>query len=759
MSYLRKKYIQDSSDSEESDPGTNSDTNLDTNQDTNLKSNVKSNIKPNVKSETTKKTKSIKSDTNVKKKTSKCIQEDYSDLSDDSDRNYNTGNSSKNIIQKNNEEIEDIEDIKESDKSEKSKKNKEKSTLTKQTLIKVEPKEITDEELLKDYNKILKEYWGYDGLKPTQFDIIKKMLINKVDVCAILATGFGKSICYQLPYLISGKCVIVVSPLIALMHEQGQEMEKKKVPVVVFNSESSLKRKNDMKKEILKGNNKLIYMTPEYLIKADDFIKELEEQGNLAFVCIDEAHAVSTWGLDFRPGYTKLGFIREWIPTIPILTLTATASTKVREDIIKILCLNDPISIVGNFDRPNLLIRVEPRQDNIMDNVEHLLKKYENQYIIIYCKTRDETDLLKLKISASGIPCEAYHAGMSDINRTLVQQQFIDGDIKCIIATIAFGMGINIPNVRLVIHYNCPKNMESYYQEIGRAGRDSKPSECVLFYSSKDFKINRYFLQSIDNPVQKIYQEKQIRSIEQYVFSSECRRKLILQNFGQHMEICTNCDNCIKRIKQVPSVAKADYTMEILMVLNILVKINEKFGTGMIINILLGKEKKVKEWMINYSEFGSGIQSGGEELWKSLIRFMINDELIQENQVQKSFYATIGLTPKGVKLRTKLTGKFPDYASLTVAQLSDDNSSYDQLKVMYSKIPIDEKKLTRKTNSKVNKSTKTTKTSKTSNTTNTTKKVQDSVNSNFDLDEELDELIGSSSYRLKKKFNLDSDSE
>ncbi len=716
MSYLRKKYIKDSSDSENSDS----------------ENSVSKNAKP---INSTKPNETIKSKEN-KKNIKKDTRKNNSDLSDD-DHDCDSDDNLSEILYKSNDK-----NIKKTCKKEK------------------------DEELLKDYNKILKQYWGYDGLKPTQFDIIKKMLINKVDVCAILATGFGKSICYQLPYLISGKCVIVVSPLIALMHEQGQEMENKNIPVAVFNSETSTKRKNDMKKEILKGKNKLIYMTPEYLVKADDFIKELETKDNLAFVCIDEAHAVSTWGLDFRPGYTKLGVIREWVPTVPILTLTATASTKVREDIIRILNLTNPDSIIGNFDRPNLLIRVEPRQDNIMDNVEHLLKKYENEYIIIYCKTRDETDLLKLKISGSGIPCEAYHAGMSDISRSLAQQQFIDGEIKCIIATIAFGMGINIPNVRLVVHYNCPKNMESYYQEIGRAGRDGKPSECVLFYSSKDFKINRYFLQSIDNPIQKAYQEKQIRSIEQYVFSGECRRKLILYNFGQNMESCTNCDNCIRKIKKEPVVSKTDYTMEVLMVLNILIKINEKFGTGMVINILLGKDKKVKEWMINYSEFGSGTESGDEEWWKSLIRCMINDELVQENQVQKSFFSTLGLTQKGIDLRTKLLGKYKDYTSLTLAQNSDDNTSYNQLKIMYSDIPKPIKKKSTRTNKstksippKLNKidfkENKSTKNSNKNSNKNSTK----TITTNTSLEEEIDEIIGSSSYRLKKKFNLDSDSD
>jgi RecQ family ATP-dependent DNA helicase len=687
------------------------------------------------------------------------LRKKYIDNSSDSD-DVSNGSKEKIIKQSNN--------IKKSttckNKTDNNSTNSNDSAISKKKLNK-----ISDDDLLLSYNKILKKYWGYDGLKQTQFDIIKKMLIDKVDVCAVLATGFGKSLCYQLPHLISGKCVIVVSPLIALMHEQGQEMKNKNVPVAVFNSDTTTKAKNEMKKNILEGENKLIYMTPEYLIKAEDFIKELED--NLAFVCIDEAHAVSTWGLDFRPGYTKLGIIREWVPSIPILTLTATASTKVREDINKILGLVEPECIIGNFDRPNLLIKVLPRYDDIMINISSLLEKYTNEYIIIYCKTREETELLSAKILTTGVACACYHAGMGDIDRQVVQQDFIDGNTKCIIATIAFGMGINIPNVRLVIHYNCPKNMESYYQEIGRAGRDGKPSECVLFYSTKDFKINRYFLQSISNPSQKIYQENQIRKIEKYVFATECRRKIILESFGQEIESCTNCDNCISILKKEPITKKNDYTIEVYMVLNILSKINDKFGTGMTINILLGKKSKVKEWMQSYTEYGSGTVYGGEIWWKELIRHMINDDLIQENQVARAFYTTLALTENGIKIRNNLVSKYPKYINLQTSKIEyeeDDNSSYSKYHIKYPLIKADSKT---KILTKVNKSTKTLQKNtqikvddsdeeinklKNSTTKKSSYMISEPVEIEDELEDELDQII-SSSFNRKTKFNYDSD--
>ena len=490
------------------------------------------------------------------------------------------------------------------------------------------------------------------------------------------------------------------------MHEQGQEMENKNIPVCVFNSSNTESEKNLHKDSMLDGEFKLIYMTPEYLIKSEKFVKELVQNDNLAMICIDEAHAVSTWGLDFRSSYTKLNLIREWISTVPILTLTATATTKVKDDIIKILGLVNPFEIIGNFDRPNLFIKVLPRSDDIMNNIGPLLNKYKNEYIIIYCKTRDETDKLAEVINNFGINCDAYHAGISDKKRNAIQQQFIDGDIKCIIATIAFGMGINIPNVRLVIHYNCPKNIESYYQEIGRAGRDGLPSDCYLFHSSKDFYVNRIFLKSIPDPVYRNYQESQIRLIEKYVYSNECRRKLLLVNFGQQFESCVKCDNCQNKTninKQI--VQKQDYTKQIYLLLNLLTRIDNKFGMLTIINILIGNGKKIKEYLTKFDEFGTGISFGNEMWWRAFLRLLINEDYLIEIQVPGMFGTTIGLTNKGKICRKNLITKYPKYLNLLQAIQSaydndddnDDNSSqsYDNFKLMFEQIIVETKSKTK----------------------------------------------------------------
>ena len=504
------------------------------------------------------------------------------------------------------------------------------------------------------YNKLLKKYWNFDNLKDTQFNIITEVVINRRDVCAILATGFGKSICYQLPHLINDKVVIVVSPLISLMNDQYTDMKNKNIDVCVFNSEEDFEQINKYKKEIYNGKGKLIYMTPEYALKSQSFIEKIKDK--LELIAIDEAHAISTWGLDFRKSYTKLSVFKEWVPDIPILTLTATASTRVREDIISILGLNNHKLIQGDFDRPNLIIRVYKKRidSKIPQEMLFFLEKYKKEYMIVYCNTRDKTDELTEKIQLLGINCGSYHAGMSDVDKNDIQQKFIKGEIKCIVATVAFGMGINIPEIRLVLHFNCPKNMESYYQEIGRAGRDGEISECVLFYSSKDFNTSKYFLQNMTNKEQQRYQEEQIKKIEKYVYSNDCRRKLILENFGQTKESCTRCDNCMNEKKKNENLT--NYSKEAYLVFSVLNKLDGKFGMTTNMNILLGRKTKLKDYMLLFEEFSKGNIYGTEEFWKDFYRRLINDDYIKETQ--DGFYITLSLTQKGNALRLKYFAKY-----------------------------------------------------------------------------------------------------
>ncbi len=549
-----------------------------------------------------------------------------------------------------------IEDYTDSDnKSTKSNKKPRKSKLSKLSKLPInDDDDNKDNKDKKDkYDKTLNKYWGYEGLKELQKKIIVSIVEDKKDTCAILATGFGKSICYELPVLIIKKCVIVISPLIALMTEQSIEMKNKNIPVCVFNSDTGIKEQNKNKKEIMDGEYKLIYMTPEYLLKSEEFIKDIFNRDNLGFVCIDEAHAVSTWGLDFRSSYIELKVIKEWVD-IPILTLTATASEKVRKDIRDILKLENPREYIGDFDRKNLTIRVCHREKNSYLEIYNLIQKYKDDYVIIYCKTRSDTEKLTEKINsiADSEICKSYHAGLTAKIRNEIQTDFINSKFKIMCATIAFGMGINIPNVRLVIHYNCPKNIEGYYQEIGRAGRDGKESECYLYYNASDFVINRHFLKDIKDVEHKNYQENQIKIMENYIYTDGCRRKILLKAFGQEIEDCEKCDNCINRGK---TENKKDYTIEFYIILNLINRYNDRYGITTFLNIIMGKKTVNKKDFSNEDEYGINKRfKKTNEFWKNFIKVLIRHEYLTERQIGEVYGTALKVSKKGLDELNKI---------------------------------------------------------------------------------------------------------
>jgi Werner syndrome ATP-dependent helicase len=497
--------------------------------------------------------------------------------------------------------------------------------------------------LFNSYNEILNNFFGYKTLKQEQFDIINEVLNNSREICAILTTGFGKSICYQMPFLITGKCVIVISPLIALMTDQEDFLKSICIPVVCFNSNN--KNKSDEINKILLGEYKIIYMTPEFLVYCENFLKELYEQDGICMIAIDESHCVSTWGHDFRKSYIGLSCFKEWIPKVPILTLTATATKKVRTDICNILKLDNPKIIIGKFDRPNLYIAAIEKTKNSRKDIEALIHKYKDSYIILYCLTKDKTDEIAKIVRNMGINCEAYHAGLSNTIRDEVQQKFSSGVIKCIAATIAFGMGINKKNIRLIIHYGCPKNLESYYQEIGRAGRDDLASECYLFYSSQDFLINKNFINNIVDKTQKIYQLGQIKNIERYVNTSDCRRKLLLAGFDeiQITEKCNNCDNCKKN-----KVNYEDYSLDCYKILSLIKEFNGNRGIGFFIDVLRGsKNQKMTKIIKDNILYGIG-SNHTIEYWKKISKNLLLTDYLDEKKIDNSFGSTITCSKKGI---------------------------------------------------------------------------------------------------------------
>lgn len=501
-----------------------------------------------------------------------------------------------------------------------------------------------EQNILNEYNLVLDKYFGYETLKIEQFKVINSIMNNN-DTLAMFATGAGKSLNFQMTHLLSNKSIIVIGPLISLILDQYEEVVKRNIDTCIFNSSVKKNEINKSKKELLSGKAKIIFMTPEFFIKSEEFITELYEKDYLKAFAIDECHCVSGWS-DFRKSYLDLNLIKEWLPDIPILGLSATLSKHILDDVVDILNLENVNIFKGDFDRPNLYFEIKPKNENTFNKIIDLIKDNIDDYIILYCLTRKETETLSEEINNNGFKCNAYHAGLSTEQRDIIQTKFISGEFKIICATISFGLGINIPNVKLVIHYNCPRNLDGYIQETGRAGRSKDiQAKCYLFYCNKDFTTHKYFLSKMDDGFLKRHQENQINEMEKFCHSTSCRRKIILGNFGQIKESCDNCDNCLKNKKKI---IKLNYYIETYLFLSILNKVNDKFGSGMIINVLLGS-KTVKGDLNQLAEYGSGKRFGNSKWWKNFFLILKINEFIISKQIKGSFGSTISLSFKAKK--------------------------------------------------------------------------------------------------------------
>ena len=492
----------------------------------------------------------------------------------------------------------------------------------------------------------LKKYFGFDTFKGEQEQIIRNLLDGN-DTFVLLPTGGGKSLCYQLPSLLMEGVAIVISPLIALMKNQVDAMRHygEEDGVAHFlNSSLNKSAIDQVKSDILSGKTKLLYVAPESLTKEDnvEFLKNVK----ISFYAVDEAHCISEWGHDFRPEYRRIRPIINMIGQAPIIALTATATQKVREDIKKILGIPDANEFKSSFNRPNLYYEVRRKTNDIDKDIIKFIKGNSGKSGIIYCLSRKKVEELAEILKANGINASAYHAGMDSSARSAVQDDFIKENIDVIVATIAFGMGIDKPDVRFVIHYDMPKSLEGYYQETGRAGRDGGEGQCVAFYSNKDMQKLRKFMQG--KPVsEKDVSDELLKETEAYAESSVCRRKSLLHYFGESYteENCKNCDNCLNPKKQVEAKDSLCAVIETVMA------VKENFKSDYIIDVLLGKE--TSEVLAHRHEdlevFGSG-EGEDEKIWNAIIRQALIAGYLSKDVEN---YGLLKVTPAGKKFLKK----------------------------------------------------------------------------------------------------------
>ena len=496
--------------------------------------------------------------------------------------------------------------------------------------------------------ELLKSCFGYDEFLPLQEEIIGSVMAGQ-DTFVLMPTGGGKSLCYQLPAMALPGLTLVVSPLIALMKDQVDALEANGLPAAFINSAQTPAELSQVVRRVRAGEIKLLYVAPERVVEPRfaDFLQTLD----VSLAAIDEAHCVSEWGHEFRPAYRELRDLRRACPDAPVIALTATATERVRADILSQLGLRRPGVFISSFNRPNLAYSVVPKERDL-SSLLALMERYRGESVIIYCGSRKATEEMAQTLSERGFTAEPYHAGLEPDVRQATQERFIRDRTPIVVATIAFGMGINKPDVRLVVHYDLPKSVEGYYQETGRAGRDGLPSECVLYFSYGGKSRQEFFINQIEDPSERERARWRLEQVISLCNLSACRRKFVLEYLGEEWpaENCGGCDNCTQPQEQY------DATEIAQKILSAVVRTGERFGAAHVIGVLRGSkgERILKQGHDQLSVYGIAANHSQDEL-RELAEELKREGLLAASEGE---YPTLGVTPRGrefLKNRETLT--------------------------------------------------------------------------------------------------------
>jgi len=487
--------------------------------------------------------------------------------------------------------------------------------------------------------EILKQHFGHSAFRPFQKEAVEASLGGQ-DLLMILPTGGGKSICYQLPALMKRGVTIIVSPLLALMHDQVQALKLQNISAEMIGSSQSLSEQNMVFDALRRGELKLLYVAPERF--ANEYFINILQNIDIASFVIDEAHCVSEWGHEFREDYRNLGLLRENFPNVPISAFTATATKEVASDIVKALRLRNPLQLLGSVYRQNLEISAKPRIGDGVAQIVQFVKEFEGESGIVYAFTRADTERIAEKLKAKGIKALAYHAGMSQERKNNAYKAFMFDEVQVMVATIAFGMGIDKSNIRFVIHATMPRTLENYYQEIGRAGRDGLNSKTMLLYSGQDMAKRVSLLEQLQEGRYKQLAFDKLEKMVSFCQSESCRHQQLANYFSQELAPCEeHCDNC-----NAGDIEKTDITKEAQMFLSAIYRTNQNFGKAFLVDILRGsKSQKIEQFNAqNLSVYGIG-KEHSKQYWDVII-----DRLLEKNAIKRGEHRNLLLTQVGIAI-------------------------------------------------------------------------------------------------------------